>query len=154
MVNIEGLTLGKYFNNKEIFKSESNNNINLDEKKYFSIYDTFNNKIIYKIYKEDQLFISYFKKYFIQISSLFNYIYPIKRKIIINNNNNKYRITYYIKKPADEPCDFLDIHNFKKLFQKIEGNYFINKNIIDFATNHLIKKSFNQKKIVAKFYEK
>ena len=154
MVNLEGLTLGKYFNNEEIFRLGSNNNNHLEDKKSFSIYDTIDNKIIDKINKEDQLIISNYKKQFIPISSLTNYIYPIKRKIIINKNMNKYRITYYIKKKDDEPNDFLDIHNFKKVFQKIEGNYFINKNNIDFATNYMLKKSFNQKKIVAKFYEK
>ena len=156
MVNLEGLLLRKLFNNKDSFKNISNNNIdeqNFDEKNSFSIYDTFNNKIINKINQEDQLLISNNKKKFIQISSLSNYIFPIKRKIIIMNNLNKYKIDNY-KKSNEEYSDFLDNHNHKKLFQKIEDNLFLNKNNINYATNYVFKKAINQKKLNIKFYEK
>ena len=162
MVNLEGLILGKYFIDKDLFINKSknnNNNINncdLDRKKSFSIYDSFNNKIINKLNKEDQLFLSNNNKIFIPISSLNNYIFPIKRKIIINKNLNKYKITSYFesyRKSDDKYEDFIDIHNSKKLFQKVEDKYFLNKNNINYATNLILKKTINQKKIITKFYE-
>ena len=106
MVNLEGLLLNKYFIDKDLIRNKINNNINninsIDNinsgyKKSFSIYDTFSNKIINKINKEDQLFISLHKRQFIPMSSLINYIPPIKRKLIIKNNLNKYKITSYLE---------------------------------------------------------
>ena len=155
MVNLEGLLLRKYLNHKELFMTESNNNNSIisEGKKNFSFYDTINNDIFNKIKKEDQLMISYFQKLYIPISSLNNYINLIKRKIIISKNH-KYRITYYMKSTYDESDDYLDIHNLKKLFHKIEKNFFLNKNNINFATNYMLIKTIKERKIIVKFYEK
>ena len=158
MVNLEGLILGKYLNHKELFMAKSNkiNNIISERKKNFSFYDTINNEIFNKIKKEDQLMISNMQKSFIPISSLYNYINLIKRKIIIKKNH-KYKITYYMKSTNDESDDYLDIHNFKKLFHKIEKNFFLNKNNINFATNYILTKTIKalkERKITLKFYEK
>ena len=90
------------------------------------------------------------------MSSLINYIPPIKRKLIIKNNLNKYKITSYLEnyKTKKEPNEFLDIHNHKKMFQKIEDNFFLNKNILNYSTNHLFKKTINQKKVNIRLFEK
>ena len=155
MVNIEGLLLRKYLNHKELFMVETNinNSIISEAKKKFTFYDAINNEVFNKVKKEDQLIISYFQKLFIPISSLNNYINLIKRKIIIKKNH-KNRITYYMKSNYDESDDYLDIHNLKKLFPKIEKNFFLNKSNINFATNYLLIKAIKEKKITVKFYEK
>ena len=155
MVNIEGLLLRKYLNHKELFMVETNNNNSIisEAKKKFTFYDAINNEVFNKVKKEDQLIISYFQKLFIPISSLNNYINLIKRKIIIKKNH-KNRITYYMKSNYDESDDYLDIHNLKKLFPKIEKNFFLNKSNINFATNYLLIKAIKEKKITVKFYEK
>ena len=155
MVNIEGLLLRKYLNHKELFMVETNNNNSIisEAKKNFTFYDAINNEVFNKVKKEDQLIISYFQKLFIPISSLNNYINLIKRKIIIKKNH-KNRITYYMKSNYDESDDYLDIHNLKKLFPKIEKNFFLNKSNINFATNYLLIKAIKEKKITVKFYEK
>ena len=120
MVNIEGLILGKYFNNNEMLNLKSNNNNNSPErKKFFSMYDLIDNKIFNKIHQEDQLIISDNEKQFIPISLLTHYISPIKRKIIINKNK-KNRITYYINSSSDISNDFSDIHNYKKISKKLK----------------------------------
>ena len=153
MINMEELTLRKYFDHKELFILGNNNNNNIGRKKYFSIDDVINNKIFDKLKKEDQLIISSYKKKFIQMSLLNNYIFPIKKNIVMKKNH-KSTITYYIKKDSCDSDDFLDIHSYKKLFQKIEGNYFFNKNKIDYATNNMLKNAINQRKINPRYYEK
>ena len=134
-------------------ETNNNNSIISEAKKKFTFYDAINNEVFNKVKKEDQLIISYFQKLFIPISSLNNYINLIKRKIIIKKNH-KNRITYYMKSNYDESDDYLDIHNLKKLFPKIEKNFFLNKSNINFATNYLLIKAIKEKKITVKFYEK
>ena len=155
MVNLEGLILSKHLNNKEIFNYALNDNSmeNYSFIKKNSFNEAVNNKIFNKLNKEKQLFISNFTKKYIQISSISNYTFPIKRKMIIDNNR-KNKITFYIKNSDDENNIFVNVHFFKKLFEKIEGNFFLNKNNIDFATNSMIKEGIKQKKIKVNFYEK
>ena len=115
MVNLEGLTINKYINKNELLSYDICN----EENKFFSLYNVVNNKVINKIRKEDQLILSNYKKKFILISSLYNYIYPIK--IIMEKNNKNYfaekRNLYRFldKKYNDEKIDFIDIHNSKRL---------------------------------------
>ena len=160
MVNLEGLLLGKYFNydenNKLINEDKKGKNIILN--KSFSFNDSLNNKLINKIRKSDQLFISYSYKRFITLSSLYNYIYPMNRMFIIKRNLFKKfgnRLSNIFKRNiTEEQTIFIDMHVFKKLFPRIETNYFFNKNNIYYSENHLLKKSINQKKIKVIFYEK
>ena len=158
MVNMEDLVLDKFFIKEKTFTVGSDNNNN-EIKKNFSFYESINNKIINKIHKEDQLVLSKFKNKFIELNSINNYIYPIKRKMIIYKNLNKYQSNLYLKnifnkKSEEESNDFIDVHNYKKLFQKIDDIYFFNKNNINYASNYMIKKEINQRKIVAELYSK
>ena len=158
MVNMEDLVLDKFLVNKKAFTIGSDNN-DCEINKNFSFYDSINNKIINKIHKEDQLILSNFKRTFIELNSISNYIYPIKRKMIIYKNLNKYQSNLYLKnfynkKSEEESNDFIDVHNYKKIIQKIDDIYFFNKNNINYANNYMIKKEFNQKKIIAELYSK
>ena len=158
MVNMEDLVLNKFFIKENTFIIGSDNNNN-EIKKNFSFYDSINNKIINKIHKEDQLVLSKFKNKFIELNSINNYIYPIKRKMIIYKNLNKYQSNLYLKnifnkKSEEESNDFIDVHNYKKLFQKIDDIYYFNKININYASNYMIKKEINQRKIVAELYSK
>ena len=153
MVNMEELTLRKYFGYKDIFSRQTNINNNIGRKKYFSFFETVNNKIIDKIKKDEQLIISHYQKKFIQISLLNNYFYLIK-KLISNQKSHKNKITYYIKEDSKESQYFLDIHSLNKLFPNIQGNFFLNKTNIDYATNKILKNIIIQRKINAKLYEK
>jgi hypothetical protein len=157
MVNMEDLVLDKFFIKEKTFAVITDNNNEI--KKNFSFYESINNKIINKIHKEDQLVLSKFKNKFIELNSINNYIYPIKRKMIIYKNLNKYQSNLYLKnifnkKSEEESNDFIDVHNYKKLFQKIDDIYFFNKNNINYASNYMIKKEINQRKIVAELYSK
>ena len=160
MVNLEGLLINKYFDENKLLssKSKDNNNNNNLEKNYSSYYNTFDNKIINEIHKQDQLMISYYKKKYILLTSIKNYIFPIKRIVIIHKNLIKKRniifFTDFSRKNEEEYNIFIDMHNFKKIFQKIDDNYFLNKNNFNYAINYMIKKTINQKKILANFYEK
>ena len=153
MVNMEELTLRKYFGYKDIFSRQTNINNNLGRKKYFSFFETVNNKIIDKIKKDEQLIISHYQKKVIQMSLLNNYFYLIK-KLISNQKNHKNKITYYIKEDSKESQYFFDMHSLNKLFPKIQGNFFLNKTNIDYATNKILKNIIIQRKINAKLYEK
>ena len=160
MVNLEGLILEKYFNYNSNFIPHNDNNKekNLILYKSYSFNDTFNNKLINKIHKADQLYISYIKKRFITIPSLYNYVYPINRMLIIKRNSfnnyiNKFN-NIFRNKISDINSIFIDVHVFKKIFQKIENDYFFNKSNLNYASNHLLKKSINQRKINVSFYEK
>ena len=152
MVNMEELTLRKYFEYKDIFSRQTNIN-NIGRKKYFSFFETVNNKIIDRIKKDEQLIISHYQKKVIQISLLNNYFYLIK-KLISSQKNHKNKITYYIKEDSKESQYFLDMHSLNKLFPKIQGNFFLNKTNIDYATNKILKNIIIQRKINAKLYEK
>ena len=155
MINMEGIILSRHLNNKEAFKNELKNN-SMQSNEFLkgnSFHKEIDNKFFNKLNKENQFFISNYAKKFIQISSISNYAYIIKRKMIIDNNL-KNKITFYIKKTEDDNNEFLNVHSLKKLFQKIEGNYFLNKNNIEFASNYIIKEGIKQKKIKVKFYEK
>ena len=161
MVNLEGLILEKYFNCNDYSIFNKGNNIkkqNLILYKSYSFNDSFNNKIINKIHKADQLYISYMKKRFINIQSLYNYIYPINRMMIIKRNSfNNYINQFnniFRNKISDINSLFIDAHVFKKIFQKIENDYFFSKSNLNYASNHLLKKSINQRKIKVSFYEK
>ena len=156
-VNLEGLILEKYLNNKNIYKINNENKKVEDSILYksFSFNDSINNKLINNIKKSDQLFISYSFKRFISISSIYNYVYPINRILIMKNNSfnfsrNPFEKLFY--KISTDQLNFIDIHVFKKLFQKIENNYFSNKNIINYSGNSLLKKEIKQKKIKVSFY--
>ena len=160
MINLEGLLIEKYLDDNYIYKFYDSNKKrnNLFLYKSFSFHDSINNKIIKKIQKSDQLFISYSQKRFITISSLYNYIYPINRILIMKKNLfNFYKdpfAKFYKYKISNEQSIFIDIHVFKKIFQKIENDFFFNKSYICYATNHLLKRSINQKKIKVTFYDK
>ena len=67
----------------------------------------------------------------------------------INQFNNIFR-----NKISDINSLFIDAHVFKKIFQKIENDYFFSKSNLNYASNHLLKKSINQRKIKVSFYEK
>ena len=97
--------------------------------------------------------ISHYQKKVIQISLLNNYFYLIK-KLISSQKNHKNKITYYIKEDSKESQYFLDMHSLNKLFPKIQGNFFLNKTNIDYATNKILKNIIIQRKINAKLYEK
>ena len=162
MVNLEGLILGKYFNssNNHLMKNDNNSKENkLILYKSFSFNDSINNKLINQIQKADQLFISFSQKRFITFSSLSDYVYPINRLLIIKRNfYSKYYVSNFCNifknMTQDENSMFIDAHVIKKLFQKIEGCYFLNKSFINYSSNRLFKKSINQKKIKVIFYEK
>jgi len=153
MVNLEGLTINKYISKNELLSYDISNK----ENNFFSLYNVVNNKVINKIQKEDQLILSNYKKKFILISSLYNYIYPIKRIMEKNNKNyfvEKRNIYKFLdKKYNDEKIDFIDIHNSNILIRKIGENYYLNKNNIGYANNYIFKKRINKKKISTKFYE-
>ena len=161
MVNLEGLILGKYFNSSKnyLVKNNSSKENKLILYKSFSFYDSINNKIINQIQKADQLFISYSQKKFITNSSLIDYVYPIFRLLIIKRN---FTFKSYVSKfynifkniTQDENSMFIDAHSIKKLFQKVEDYYFLNKSFINYSSNRLFKKSVNQKKIKVIFYDK
>ena len=163
MVNLEGLILGKYFNSSKNYLMKNNTN-NKENKlilyKSFSFYDSINNKLINQIQKADQLFISYSKNRFITISSLYDYVYPLYRLLIIKKNftNKSYFINFRnIFKNINQDENsimFINGHSIKKLFQKIEECYFLNKRYINYSSNRLFKRSVNQKKIKVIFYEK
>ena len=153
MVNMEELTLRKYFEYKDIFSRQTNINNNIGRKKYFSFFETVNNKIIDRIKKDEQLIISHYQKKVIQISLLNNYFYLIK-KLISSQKNHKNKITYYIKEDSKESQYFLDMYSLNKLFPNIQGNFFLNKTNIDYATNKILKNIIIQRKINAKLYEK
>ena len=112
-----------------------------------------------QIQKADQLFISYSQKKFITNSSLIDYVYPIFRLLIIKRN---FTFKSYVSKfynifkniTQDENSMFIDAHSIKKLFQKVEDYYFLNKSFINYSSNRLFKKSVNQKKIKVIFYDK
>ena len=162
MVNLEGLILGKYFNSSKnhLMKNDNNSKENkLILYKSFSFNDSINNKLINQIQKADQLFISFSQKRFITFSSLSDYVYPINRLLIIKRNfYSKYYVSNFCNifknMTQDENSMFIDAHVIKKLFQKIEGCYFLNKSFINYSSNRLFKKSINQKKIKVIFYEK
>ena len=153
MVNLEGLTINKYISKNELLSYDICN----EENNFFSLCNVVNNKVINKIKKEDQLILSNYKKKFILISSLYNYIYPIKRIMEKSNKNyiaeKKNLYKFLDKKYNDEKIDFIDIHNSKILIRKIGENYYLNKNNIDYANNYIFKKRINKKKISTKFYE-
>ena len=67
-----------------------------------------------------------------------------------NFSRNPFEKLFY--KISTDQLNFIDIHVFKKLFQKIENNYFSNKNIINYSGNSLLKKEIKQKKIKVSFY--
>ena len=157
MVNLEDLILGKYFNNKNIYKinNEEKKEENLILQKSFSFNDSINNKIINKIKKSDQLFISFTQKRFITIPIIYNYIYILKRILIMKNNNFNFVKCPFRKfffKITKDQTIFIDIHVFKKLFKIIENNYFVDKNILNYSANRLLKSEINQKKIKVSFY--
>ena len=159
MVNLEGLILKDQFNEKKDFKSykEKNKNDNQIIFKSFSIYDSINNKIINKIQKSDQLYLSYSYKRFITIPSLYNYIYPInqllKYKKIALNYHKVFEKFFEYRLTAEE-SSFIDIHILEKIFKKIEDDFFFNESNINYSTNLLFKRSINQKKIRMTFYDK
>ena len=155
MVNLENVILEKYLIDNELFFSylyiNDYNNVN----KYSSIYYTFSNKILNKIQKEDQLFLSYFKRRFIPLSLLKYYIYLIKEIIIEDNKKekNKYFNSIFKRKYGEELMNFINIHDSNIIFKNIEGYYFLNKNNLSYASNYTIKKMLNQKKINFEIYE-
>ena len=154
MVNLEGLLLEKYFNDKNKINQENN----LILFKSFSFNDSINNKIINKVHNANRLFISYSQKKFISQSSLYNYTYPIKRILIMERNSFKfYKNPFaYFNQPklSEEQIIFIDTHVLKKIFHKIGKDYFFNKSNINYASNRLFKRSINQKKIKVTFYDK
>ena len=154
MVNLEGLLLEKYFNDKNKINQENN----LILFKSFSFNDSINNKIINKVHNANRLFISYSQKKFISQSSLYNYTYPIKRILIMERNSFKfYKNPFaYFNQPklSEEQIIFIDTHVLKKIFHKIGKDYFFNKSNINYASNRLFKRSINQKKIKVIFYDK
>ena len=161
MVNLEGLLLGKYINNRENYdkiNNKDNKEKNFILYKSFSFNDCINNKIINKVHKTDRLFISYTQKKFITISSLYNYVYPINRFLIMKRNSfNFYKNPFFnINKPkiSDDQSIFIDTHVIKRLFHKIGNDYFFNKSFIYYASNRLLKKTINLKKIKVTFYDK
>ena len=134
-----------------LMKNNSSKENKLILYKSFSFYDSINNKIINQIQKADQLFISYSQKKFITNSSLIDYVYPIFRLLIIKRN---FTFKSYKNITQDENSMFIDAHSIKKLFQKVEDYYFLNKSFINYSSNRLFKKSVNQKKIKVIFYDK
>ena len=154
MVNLEGLLLEKYFNDKNKINQENN----LVLFKSFSFNDSINNKIINKVYNANRLFISYSQKKFISQSLLYNYTYPIKRILIMERNSFKFYNNpfAYFNQPklSEEQIIFIDTHVLKKIFHKIGKDYFFNKSNINYASNRLFKRSINQKKIKVTFYDK
>ena len=159
MINMEGLLLDKYFNNNNL-KLLINNTTNFNNKLIFnncnSFDETINNKIINKIQKEDRLFLSNSIKIFIPLSSLYNYVYPICRIWIIKKNkfNNSLQefSNLFRYKHSEEQSIFIDVHALKRLIHKIENNFFLYENNIDYASNYILQKFINQKKINANFY--
>ena len=159
MVNMEGLILEKIFHNTDNFEilDKKNNKSNPILPKSYSFDETINNKIIIKLKKEDQLFLSFSNKIFIPISSLCNYVYPISRIWIIKKNKFNSFMTsfsnFFKYKNSEEQSIFIDIHVIKKIFHKIENNFFLNEKNVDYASNYILKQFINQKKINATFYE-
>ena len=60
---------------------------------------------------------------------------------------------FFKYKNSEEQSIFIDIHVIKKIFHKIENNFFLNEKNVDYASNYILKQFINQKKINATFYE-
>ena len=160
-VNMEKLILEQYFlkndnkinSIKNIMKKYSKNYININflcDSNFFEILD---NKTIHKIHKEDQLFLSMKKKKFITLSLLPKYTFLtdkiINFKIKEKKNGNCFNNIFNVI--TEEIQKYMDIHN-ENIFAKINGYYFLNKNLFYYATNYWKKNSIS-KKISTKFDE-
>ena len=149
MVNLEKLTLEKYLINKKTFFHCIKN-----ENAYKTKYYLFNNNILNKLYKEDQLFLSICGKKFISSSSLKNYIYPLTKIIIEKRNKNKNLLSKLLKESnIKDIINFLNVHEFNKYYRNIHFLYFLQKNYLNYASNYAIKKTISKKKINFDIYE-
>ena len=150
MINLEKLTLEKYLINKKTF-SHCIQNENIYKTKYY----LFNNNILNKLYKEDQLFLSICGKKFISSSSLKNYIYPLIKIIIEKRKKDKNLLFNKICKECNikDIINFINVHEFNKYYRNIHFFYFLQKNYLNYASNYAIKKLINKKKINFDIYE-
>ena len=160
-VNMEKLILEKFFlkndnkinSIKYIMKKYSKNNANINFLYDSNFFETFDNKTIYKIHKEDQLLLTMKKRKFITLSALPNYTY-LTDKILKNKQKEKKDYNYFnnIFKPISEEVKmYIDIHS-ENAFIKINNFYFLNKNLLSYASNYWKKYSISQK-ISVKFEE-
>jgi hypothetical protein len=138
-----------YLINKKTF-SHCIKNVNVYKTKYY----LFNNNILNKLYKEDQLFLSICGKKFVSSSSLKSYLYPLSKIIIEKRNKDKNLLIKLLKESnIKDIINFLNAHEFSKYYRNIHFLYFLQKNYLNYASNYAIKKMISKKKINFDIYE-